>query len=64
MINDIIWKKKAAIDQIKQGLNDPFGLASFMERNEDIPLKHIFPSYIAMSTFHLLSHAQNSMLLL
>ena len=25
MINDIIWKRKAAIDQIKQGLNDPFG---------------------------------------
>ena len=43
MINDIIWKRKAAIDQIKQGLNDPFGLASFMERNEDIPLKHLFP---------------------
>ena len=43
MINDIIWKRKATIDQIKQGLNDPFGLASFMERNEDIPLKYVFP---------------------
>ena len=36
MINDIIWKRKAAIDQIKQGLNDPFGLANGVKGPNDV----------------------------
>ena len=44
MQNDVILKRKAELDQLRQGLNEPFQLINYLQQHTDAPHMCIFPS--------------------
>ena len=43
ILNDVILKRKAEIEQLRNGLNDPFGIADYI-RKQCLPTSLVFPS--------------------
>ena len=44
MLNDVVLKRKASLDQIRDGLNAPFKLADYMQKNPTINVASVFPT--------------------
>ncbi len=47
ILNDVIFKRKAKIEQLRNGMNDPFSLAEYV-RVQALPTSHLFPSHDEM----------------
>ena len=44
MLNDIILKRKSEIEQLRDGMDEPFGIITYLRTHSSLSLKYVFPS--------------------
>lgn len=44
MLNDIILKRKSEIEQLRDGMDEPFGIITYLRTHSSLNLKYAFPS--------------------
>lgn len=44
MLNDVVLKRKASLDQLRDGLNTPFKLADYLQKNPSVNAASVFPT--------------------